>query len=284
MIIGLNTQLREIHENARESMLKIGALPFINSLPFFQPFAEKKVAFDGTISFGSPTTLNTQLENGLIDIGLISSASFIANRDRYILLTNLGIGTHKRMQSVCLYSKGPPDALNGKKIAISDASTTSAMLLKVICKYFWNIQPQFVETKSSVFEPLKMHDAQLIIGDDCLSLTPSTEHTVTDLGQVWYQNTGKPFVFAVFATRCDIWMQEPELVRDFHQKLFQSYEYSQSHFDEIIHAAEKLTGKSKEMLKNYYKGLDYYLESEHFQGLEHFARLKDDRPVQERLS
>lgn len=265
-------------------MLKIGALPFINSLPFFQPLAEKKVTFDGSLFFGTPSEINAQLENGSVDIGLISSASFIANRDRYILLTNLGIGTHRRMQSVCLYSKCQPEALDSKKIAISDVGTTSAMLLKVICKYFWKIQPQFVETNASIHTSLKAHDALLVVGDDCLSLPPSTKYTVTDLGQVWYQHTAKPFVFAVFATRCDIWMQEPELVRDFHQKLFQSYDYSQSHFDEIIHTAQKRTGTSKDMLKNYYKGLDYYLESEHFQGLEHFARLKDDKPVPEGLS
>lgn len=265
-------------------MLKIGALPFINSLPFFQPIAEKNVAFDGDITYGTPTEINALLENGAIDIGLVSSASFIANRDRYILLTNLGIGTMKCIHSVCLYSNSPPESLNGKKILIPDSSSTSVALLKVLCKYFWNIDPLFIQAPSSVHFDSSLYDASLVIGDDCLTSKSGSTHFVTDLAEAWYHHTGKPFVFAVFATRCDIWMQEPELVREFHQKLFQSYDYSQTHFDNIITAAQQKTHLPIETLQQYYKALDYYLESEHFQGLEHFARLKDDKPVSERVS
>ena len=267
-------------------MLKIGALSFVNSLPFFQPFAEKKIDYDGQFLYGSPTQINGLLESGQVDIGLISSASFIANRDRYILLTNLGIGAHRRVISVCLFTKTPPEELNGKQIAIPDSSATSVLLLKVLCKHFWHVQQHFVEypKEISLTERLSKSDAALIIGDECLTTKTPDSVQVVDLANVWYRYTGRPFVFAVFATRCDIWMQEPELVREFHQKLFLSYDYSQRHFDEILTAASEKTHMSKESLMEYYKSLDYYLESEHFQGLEHFARLKNDQIVPERVS
>lgn len=266
-------------------MLKIGALPFVNSLPFFQAFAEKNVAYDGQFFYGSPTEVNGMLESSQIDVGLISSASFIANRDRYILLTNLGIGAHRRVISVCLFTKVSLENLDGKVIAIPDSSATSVLLLKVLCKHFWHVNPLFVEYPhdTPLASLLSNADAALIIGDECLTTKVSKSVQVIDLAEAWYNQTGKPFVFAVFATRCDIWMQEPELVREFHQKLFLSYEHSQSHFDGIITKARAKTKLSKDTLIEYYKSLDYYLESEHFQGLEHFARLKNDQNVPERV-
>jgi chorismate dehydratase len=262
-------------------MLKIGALSFINSLPFFQPFIEKKVPYDGHFSYGSPTEINTLLEKGSIDIGLISSASFLANRERYILLTNLGIGAQRRVMSVCLYSKVPLDQLTNKSIAIPSVSATSVMLLKVLCKYFWNVSPHFIEYPKEAEPTALFHnfDAVLLIGDTCLTTKIESNVLTVDLAEAWYQHTGKPFIFAVFATRCDIWMQEPELVRDFHKRLFTSYEYSQSHFSEILTRAQEKTNLSLNTVTEYYKSIDYYLEAEHFQGLEHFARLKNDQKV-----
>ena len=256
-------------------MLKIGALSFINALPFFSPFVEKKVAYDGQLAFGQPTEINSELEKGAIDIGLISSASFIANRERYILLTNLGIGSTHDMKSVLLYSKYPISELSNKVISIPEESTTSVQLLKVLCKHFWHVLPTFVVGKknASIQEQLQNADGALIIGDQCLQSKTPTNCIVTDLAENWYQHTHKPFVFAVFATRCDVWMQEPELVREFHQKLFMAYEYSQSNFSDTLACAQKKTGLSVDLLTSYYKSLDYYLEAEHFQGLDLFMRL-----------
>lgn len=257
-------------------MLKIGALSFINALPFFSPFTEKKVAYDGRLAFGMPTQINAQLEKGDIDIGLISSASFIANRDRYILLTNLGIGTSRCMQSVCLYTTCPIAELSNKVIAIPEESTTSVQLLKVLCNHFWKVSPkcvQFPQT-ASIAEQLAKCDGALVIGDACLTSSIPSHCHVTDLAQSWYEHTQKPFVFSVFATRCETWMQEPELVRDFHQKLFSAYDYSKANFSATLEHAKSRTGLALDHLQNYYSTLDYYLESEHFQGLELFMRLK----------
>lgn len=257
-------------------MLKIGALSFINALPFFGPFLENRVQFAGEFSYGNATQINTLLEEGKVDVGLISSASFLANRDRYILLTNLGIAATSCMKSVCLFSKKEPTKLDGKKIYIPDASATSVMLLKVLCQHVWRIKPKFVEYDAtlSLQELLNVGDAVLMIGDQCLMTHSNQTHIITDLCETWYGFTKKPFVFAVFATRLESWMDLPDDVRNFHQKLFMAYDYSTANFEETLTRAKQQTGLSFDALKQYYKMLDFYLDSAHFQGLEQFAKLK----------
>jgi len=261
-------------------MLKIGALSFSNALPFFLPLSEKKIACVDELIFGSPTEINTLLEQGKIDIGLISSASFIANRDRYILLSNLGIGATRYIMNVCLYTHYDIEALDNKVIAIESERTTSAMLLKVLCIHYWKVQPKFVVLASEKPDEtlLQKYDAVLVIGDTCLTMKKPKATTVVDLAHAWYEYTGKPFVFSVFATKTDSWIQEPEQVSEFHQKLTLSYEYSQKHFDMILQKAKSTTKLSTAKLAKYYKTHDYYLETEHFQGLEHFAKLYNKNP------
>lgn len=256
-------------------MIKVGALTFINALPFFNPFIEKRILFSGDFTFGTPQDINQRLQENKIEIGLVSSATFIQNRDRYILLTNLGIGATKSVKSVCLYSKCDISLLDGKEVAISDATTTSAMLLQVLAEHFWHVAPKLVQAPPGLTaaELLSRYDAALVIGDECLTFAPDKNVKTYDLASEWYSYTQKPFVFGVFATRIDSWMDWPEEVREFHQKLMMAYDYSTAHFHEIISTAQAKSGLQYKVVEEYFKSLDYYLDSNHFQGLEHFASL-----------
>ncbi len=256
-------------------MIKVGALSFLNALPFFNPFIEKRILFSGDFTFGTPLDVNLLLEASKIEIGLVSSATFMQNRDRYILLTNLGIGAHKSLKSVLLYSKYDIKDLDRKKIAMPHTSTTSSMLMKVLAHHFWHIAPEYIDAPPglSVNELLSTYDAALIIGDECLHTAPDKTVYAYDLVNEWYTYTQKPFVFAVFATRIDAWMDWPEEVREFHQKLMSAYDYSTAHFSETVASAQAKTGLDRKLLEDYLKSVDYYLDSLHFQGLEQFAHL-----------
>src|SRR5262245_10799639 len=116
--------------NLSEDMLKVGALSFVNSLPFFYPFFEKKILTSASFQIGIPTEINHLLATSQVDVGLISSASFVARRREYVLLTNFGIGATKRVGSVCLYIKIPIEEIN--TIAVPSMSATSVMLLRVL--------------------------------------------------------------------------------------------------------------------------------------------------------
>ena len=265
-------------------MLKIGALSFINSMPFFFPFElpefkKKFLSHPVDITYGTPTEINKLLENDQVDIGLISSASFIENRDRYILLTNLGIGATKRVDSVCLYTRLPINMLDGKTIGVPSSSATSTMLLKVLCHNFWGVKPKFKEF-SNYKECIKSKDVEgfLLIGDECLREGNFPGLQITDLAEAWHKQTKMPFVFAVFATRVERWTETPEEVKEFHKLLSLAYEYSLSHMDDLIAYASKKCGLSTKEVRAYYKLLDYSLDASHFQGLDLFDKLRRKSP------
>ena len=259
--------------NLSEDMLKVGALSFVNSLPFFYPFFEKKIVSGVSFQTGFPTEINHLLATSQVDVALISSASFVARRTEYVLLTNFGIGATKQVGSVCLYIKRPILELDA--IAVPSMSATSVMLLRVLCDSLWKISPCFIEYHkgASLYELVDTYDAILMIGDDCLTTKVSPNYEVIDLCTAWYTWTKKPFVFAVFATRYDRWVALPEEIREFHYTLGEAYRYSSAHIEEVIAYARQKTGISAKALRSYYLQLEYDLHTEHFQGLEHFAQL-----------
>jgi chorismate dehydratase len=254
-------------------MLKVGALSFVNSLPFFYPFFEKKVFSSASFQVGIPTEINHLLATSQLDVALISSASFVARRKEYVLLTNYGIGSTKQVGSVCLYTKRPVEEL--EVIAVPSMSATSVMLLRVLSDSLWKIAPRFVEyhKSASLYELFDTYDAILMIGDDCLTTRIPPNYQVVDLCTAWFHWTKKPFIFAVFATRYDRWVALEEEIREFHYALAEAYRYSETHIHEVIAYARQKTGISSRALRSYFLQLEYDLHTEHFHGLEHFAQL-----------
>jgi len=259
-------------------MLKIGALSFVNSLPFFYPFIERKIDCDSEFIFNDPCRINELLHKGSCDIALISSKSFLENREQYILLTNLGIATTKKSISVCLFIKGPISDLDGRIVLIPDASATSVALLNVLCHNFWNVKPRFRQVSFEKIHAIH-HDKDvegfLVIGDECFKMLEKQQYRAIDLASAWHEYTKKSFVFAMFATRLETWLQKGQEVLEFHNKLTNAFEYSLNHTKELIQYAAEKSNVTPEILNSYYKTLDFQLDPRHFHGLELFVSLSN---------
>jgi putative periplasmic solute-binding protein len=256
-------------------MVNVGAISYINALPFFLPFTQKKVAFEGNFHHGQPTEINALLDTGKVSVALISSAHFLAKRQNYILLSPYGIAASKRVVSVRLYFRDSIQNLNNKVIALTKSSETSAKLLKVLCHHFWNIRPHFVEydqLRIANFADTEV-DGFLIIGDTCLKNLEVSGFQSVDLAECWNECTNKPFIFALFATRSSCWIKDPVPIKNFHNLLDQAYAISSESMQETIREAKDKTDLSEAILQDYYNTLEYVLEAQHFQGLELFSQL-----------
>ena len=246
-------------------MIKIGAPFYINTLPFFFPFFQKKIAFDADYSFDVPSKINEALLKKEIDIGLISSAAFLENKSELVSLTSFGIGAVNAVLSVQLFTKKDVHDLHEKIIGVPKASHTSIVLLQVLCKFFWKIEPQFVEFDTLYPEEF---DAFLLIGNSCLTeaqIGKPKGYMMVDLASEWKSYTGKPFIFALFACH------RMTAAAEFEEKLQLALDYSFSHLDEIVAVAKEQTGLSDESLKTYFHTISYKLTREHFEGLQLFG-------------
>jgi predicted solute-binding protein len=100
--------------------------------------------------------------------------------------------------SVFVASQGEFSSL--EEISLDPASRSSVALLRVLLAEFYPGGPQVVEGAPTP------SGARLLIGDPALSFR--SEHIsgwqYHDLGLLWQQHTGLPFVFAAWALRTDL--------------------------------------------------------------------------------
>jgi chorismate dehydratase len=147
-------------------------------------------------------------------------------------------------------------------------------LLRLICQDVWKVKAKFVEARaeSQDLDSLNSlpHDAVLVIGDPALIL--QARHTYPhryDLGEVWKNWTGLPFVFAVWAARRG---GPGQSVREIHQALLQSKEWGLANLPVLAQQASEQTGIPVKGCLEYLSGLDYALSYRHLEGLTSFLR------------
>lgn len=261
---------------ATSKQLRIGLFDFINSYPLFYPLRTKKIPCNCQFIVGTPLEINSMLQKGEIDIGFISSASFLDNRSSYILLSDYGIGVKERIMNVGLFCNTPSfDFTKAQKFLISAHSPTSARLLKTLTQYYWKSHASFEETTLSETELFHQSLPFLLIGDGCLQKLhtqrkePSATLSYCDLITEWHAATQKGFVFALVATRNDSFLTKQKLVLEFHTALCKAYSWSKANRTKLISLCAKKIKVSRGLMEEYFRSLDYELLQEHINGLDH---------------
>ena len=108
------------------------------------------------------------------------------------------IATIRRANSVTLFSRRPFDQSDGAEIGVTNDTSTSVRLLKVLLREEWGARPA---RYTRIDWP--NNDALLLIGDEALIHRRGVKEYpyIADLGEVWQRSTGLPFVFARWVVR-----------------------------------------------------------------------------------
>lgn len=254
--------------------LRVGVIDYINSYPLFYPMRAKKVPSSCQFIVGGPFEINDMLKKKEIDIGLISSSSYLEQRSSCILLSDYGIGAREKISSICLFCKQQNfDFTKASSFLIPSHSATSARLLKIIAQWFWKSDASFAETYLSDDALFKQDLPFLLIGDSCLQRQHETG-SICDLATEWYKASKKSFVFALIATRNEIFISKQKEVLQFHRNLMDAYGwYKQNHHEIVSISAEKVHLPTKQ-IEEYFHALDYELQQDHIHGLDHFSTFK----------
>jgi len=180
------------------SSLRIGQIPFLNCILFFH-------GLDGQagvrLSPLVPRALSAAAADNAVDAGPVPLVDTWEIEKNYAPLGDFCIATTQRARSVFLFSKVEFDQLDGTEIGITDQTSTSVRLLKVLLANVWNVR----SARLSAIDRAH-NDAFLLIGDDALRARagiPGFPHQA-DLGAVWTEWTGLPFVFARWVARRDL--------------------------------------------------------------------------------
>jgi chorismate dehydratase len=259
--------------------MRLGRLPWINTAPVFAGIDRGIVPCDATVVTATAAELNDLLAAGELDVSAVSAVEYARAAHLYHLLPNLAISCDGPVHSVALFSKRPVAELDGATVLRTASSRTSVLLLELLCKHVWRVQPRFATARAepndlAALEALP-HDAVLVIGDAALHLRASGRYPVfQDLGSAWHEWTGLPFVFAVWAARRDT---DRDQALQLHRRLLESRSWGVRHLDVIAEESAARTGIPVPTCRAYLGDLDYELSYRHLAGLtEFFGKLASD--------
>ena len=259
--------------------LRVGEINYSNCIPVFYTLKKRRHCADYAFIQGMPTELNQLISDGKIDISPSSSIEYAINPEKYLILPELSISSIKSVESILLFSQFRIEELNNKTIGLTKASATSAVLLKLLLKRLYGYTNTFIDTEESLEEGLKKYPAYLLIGDEALKANIDNKGLfVYDLGKLWYNLTGKPFVFALWLVRKESVSSQKGLVTQFYKDLLASKKEAYKNLVNIADDIKAYHNIASERLIRYWQTISYDLNKEHIAGLLEFynySRMED---------
>ena len=176
--------------------VRIGAVTYLNSRPLVCALAE--LAPRAEIVVDLPSRLADALAARRLDVALIPSIEY-ARHSEYAIVSDACVACDGPVRSVMLYSRVPIERV--KSLALDEGSRTSAALARILLKERFGLEPEIHTLPIGAGPDAWTADAAVLIGDRGMKPAEGRFETVWDLGDVWAQWTGVPFVFSMWVGR-----------------------------------------------------------------------------------
>ncbi|MFE2039397.1 menaquinone biosynthetic enzyme MqnA/MqnD family protein [Streptomyces sp. NPDC059477] len=256
---------------------RVGHIQFLNCLPLYWGLARTGTLLDFDLTKDTPEKLSERLVRGDLDIGPIPVAEFLKNADDLVVFPDIAVGCDGPVMSCVIVSQVPLDRLDGARVALGSTSRTSVRLARLLLAERYGVQPDYYTCPPDLSVMMQEADAAVIIGDAALRANlhdgPRYGLDVHDLGSLWKEWTGLPFVFAVWAARRDYLEREPELTRQVHQAFLSSLELSRQEVAKVAEQAARWEEFDEQVLERYFTTLDFHFGAPQLAAVEEFARL-----------
>jgi chorismate dehydratase len=179
-----------------EKSIRIGAVNYLNTKPLIHEL--ERFAPRAELSLEVPSRLADLLAEGRLDVALIPVIEYF-RAGRYSVVPNIAIASRGPVLSVTLFSRVPWTGI--RRVALDAGSRTSAALTQILLRQRYGVSPGVVSLPLDREAEDVDADAVLLIGDRAMrACLPGFRHAF-DLGQEWFDWTGLPFVYAVWAVR-----------------------------------------------------------------------------------
>ena len=246
--------------------VRIGAVSYLNTKPLIYGL-ENAIGEHDELRLALPSELASELESGAIDIGLIPVVEYFQHPE-FQLVSDAVIACQGPVWSVRVFFRCEPSEV--KILALDEGSRTSAALIKVLFHQRYGFVPNTIDLKMSDDPIATPADAVLVIGDRAMhpdSFRPAFQSD-WDLGQAWFEETGLPFVFAMWVARNrsfanDQWKCTLERTRDL----------GLQHVQEIAEQSAEKYRLSVEQCRDYLTNfIRFFLRADERAGLNEFRR------------
>ncbi len=244
----------------------LGTVPFLNSKPLIYPLEKGLIEHNLKISYFIPSLLSEKLKSREVDIALILVAELFKNPE-YKIFPDISISSFGPVDSVVLLAKKNIEQISS--VSIDKRSRSSAALIKIILEKFHLLSPdyRYREIDEGFLADV---DSGMLIGNAGLHAKyfPPQGFSVYDLGQLWTEKTGLPFVYAVFAYHED----SEDKIESIRENLLESKLLGIKNIDQIIKEESSKLGLSTENCFNYLtKRIRYNLGKKEIEGIKKFG-------------
>jgi len=182
--------------NRKNDRLRIGMVSYLNSKPLLEDLPA--LMPDAELRLDYPSRLADDLAAGRLDVALIPSVEYFRG-DGYDIVSDACVASRGPVLSVKLYSRVDPAEI--RSLALDNGSRTSATLARILLAERYGVQPRLEPLPFGQSAHATGTDAVLMIGDRAM-FPPDEAFPITwDLGDEWFEWTGLPFVFALWAAR-----------------------------------------------------------------------------------
>ncbi|MCU1386207.1 MAG: Chorismate dehydratase [Acidobacteria bacterium] len=174
--------------------VRLGAVGYLNARPLVYGL-DRQPRFD--LRYDIPSECARLLHAHAIDVGLIPSIEYLRGPQPYRFVPGPAVTSRGPVASVAIYTRREPRDI--ATIAMDTSSRTSVVLATVLLRRAFGVTAEAVPMAPDLDAMLHRADAALIIGDNALFLNPPSTVRKLDLGALWTETTGLPFVYAVWA-------------------------------------------------------------------------------------
>lgn len=217
-----------------------------------------------------PRALGARAAAGEIAAGPLPVVEYFRLQETFERIGRFGIAVRGRARSALLFSRKPVRQLDGAVIAVTQESSTTACLLRLLLEVRYKIQPAGYERGQSPDA-----EALLLIGDEALRYQrTNTQYPFEiDVGFEWWLWQHLPFVFAVWAVRKDL---NPETKKTIELSLVKALAKNLNHLDEIAAEASPGLGIPPADLQTYLSSFIYRLSQPEEEGIARFKELVNE--------
>ncbi len=250
------------------STIRISAISYLNTAPFAYGLRHSPISKSIELLYGYPLECAQRLKNGEVDVSLLPVGS-LPNFSSYNFISDYCIGAEGKVRTVALVTNSPLNQV--KKIYLDYQSRTSVLLIKILCREKWGIQPEFINLKPEQnYLTLMDGEAAVLIGDKVFRAEKIFKH-IYDLSNEWYQAYGLPFVFAV-------WVSIRRFPDDFIAEFNKALQLGISSIPQAIEEFQNLSISKEESLEYLQKNISFKLDEQKFKAVEKFLSLIKSLP------
>lgn len=224
-------------------------IKYLNAYPLVRGLMDDLPGWNREI--GTPAECASFLDSGAVDIALVPLVTAINND--WPFLGDIGIACRGAVTSVKLVYNTNLRYIESFKP--DPASGTSNVLARLL----YNL-----EFGRDIIPDMKSEDAEIVIGDRAFEADTADQ---LDLGQAWFDETGLPFVFGVWAAR------EESTLAELGELLVNRLQRNLDEPESLIHEASRLTGKLINVKEYLYHHLHYTFGEHDYLGMKTFVDL-----------